>query len=52
LIDAEDLMRRAHELLPLTRMPRVATSTLRSVSMAQSWNDRRRDAEFTEPQHG
>src|SRR2546429_4673805 len=29
-------------------MPRVATSTLRSASTAQSWNDRRRAAEFTE----
>src|SRR5437879_1396131 len=29
-------------------MPRVATSTLHSASTAQSWNDRRRAAEFTE----
>ena len=32
----------------LTRTPRVATSTSRSASTAHSWNDRRRDAEFTE----
>ena len=32
----------------LTRTPRVATSTSRFASTAHSWNDRLRDAEFTE----
>ena len=45
-VDAEDLCA-APTPSVLTRTPRVATSTSRSASTAQSWNDRRREAEFT-----